>query len=91
MYYPTPHISAAPALSRASRSSRIFRFAAPIISRSRCLRCRLKYHPDKIQNPTAADIDKFHFLQIAYDVLSDTSVIISRSRCLRCRASRALS
>ncbi|KAJ6184629.1 Heat shock protein DnaJ N-terminal [Penicillium mononematosum] len=37
-------------------------------------RTALKYHPDKIQNPTAADIDKFHFLQIAYDVLSDTSV-----------------
>ncbi|KAJ5799748.1 uncharacterized protein N7518_001816 [Penicillium psychrosexuale] len=37
-------------------------------------RTALKYHPDKIKNPTAADIDKFHFLQIAYDVLSDTSV-----------------
>ncbi|KAF7593356.1 hypothetical protein BBP40_011646 [Aspergillus hancockii] len=34
----------------------------------------LKYHPDKIANPTAADIDKFHTLQIAYDVLSDPSV-----------------
>ncbi|KAJ5558406.1 Cell cycle control protein (Cwf23) [Penicillium sp. DV-2018c] len=37
-------------------------------------RTALKYHPDKIANPTAADIDKFHFLQIAYDVLSDQSV-----------------
>ncbi|KAJ5952126.1 Cell cycle control protein (Cwf23) [Penicillium vulpinum] len=37
-------------------------------------RTALKYHPDKIKNPTAADIDKFHFLQIAYDVLSDQSV-----------------
>ncbi|KAJ5690195.1 hypothetical protein N7462_004587 [Penicillium macrosclerotiorum] len=34
----------------------------------------LKYHPDKIANPTPADIDKFHVLQIAYDVLSDASV-----------------
>lgn len=34
----------------------------------------LKYHPDKIANPTPADIDKFHTLQIAYDVLSDPSV-----------------
>jgi DnaJ family protein C protein 17 len=37
-------------------------------------RTALKYHPDKIANPTAADIDKFHFLQIAYDVLSDPDV-----------------
>lgn len=37
-------------------------------------RTALKYHPDKIANPTAADIDKFHFLQIAYDVLSDADV-----------------
>ncbi|KAJ5587396.1 uncharacterized protein N7459_003161 [Penicillium hispanicum] len=37
-------------------------------------RTALKYHPDKIANPTAADIDKFHLLQIAYDVLSDPSV-----------------
>ncbi|KAB8073935.1 hypothetical protein BDV29DRAFT_131132 [Aspergillus leporis] len=34
----------------------------------------LKYHPDKIANPTPADIDKFHTLQIAYDVLSDPDV-----------------
>ncbi|KAI1917828.1 hypothetical protein LOZ58_005121 [Ophidiomyces ophidiicola] len=34
----------------------------------------LKYHPDKLQNPTPADIDKFHLLQIAYDVLSEPSV-----------------
>lgn len=37
-------------------------------------RAALKYHPDKIANPTAADIDKFHLLQIAYDVLSDPTV-----------------
>ncbi|KAJ5199912.1 Heat shock protein DnaJ [Penicillium cf. griseofulvum] len=37
-------------------------------------RTALKYHPDKIKNPTVADIDKFHVLQIAYDVLSDQSV-----------------
>ena len=37
-------------------------------------RTALKYHPDKIANPTQVDIDKFHFLQIAYDVLSDPSV-----------------
>lgn len=37
-------------------------------------RTALKYHPDKIANPTPADIDKFHTLQIAYDVLSDASV-----------------
>ncbi|WEW61067.1 hypothetical protein PRK78_006556 [Emydomyces testavorans] len=37
-------------------------------------RTALKYHPDKIQNPTPADIDKFHLLQIAYDVLSDPSI-----------------
>ncbi|KAJ5457897.1 hypothetical protein N7475_009285 [Penicillium sp. IBT 31633x] len=37
-------------------------------------RTALKYHPDKIANPTPADIDKFHILQIAYDVLSDQSV-----------------
>lgn len=34
----------------------------------------LKYHPDKIANPTTADIDKFHLLQIANDVLSDSSI-----------------
>lgn len=34
----------------------------------------LKYHPDKITNPTPADIDKFHLLQIANDVLSDASI-----------------
>ncbi|KAL1976564.1 hypothetical protein VTN31DRAFT_2846 [Thermomyces dupontii] len=37
-------------------------------------RAALKYHPDKIAHPTPADIDKFHLLQIAYDVLSDPSV-----------------
>lgn len=37
-------------------------------------RTALKYHPDKIANPTAADIDKFHTLQIAYDVLCDPDV-----------------
>ncbi|KAJ5152300.1 hypothetical protein N7492_010595 [Penicillium capsulatum] len=37
-------------------------------------RTALKYHPDKIKNPTQADIDKFHLLQIANDVLSDPSV-----------------
>lgn len=37
-------------------------------------RAALKYHPDKIANPTPADIDKFHLLQIAYDVLSDAAV-----------------
>ncbi|KAL1966824.1 hypothetical protein VTN77DRAFT_3789 [Rasamsonia byssochlamydoides] len=37
-------------------------------------RTALKYHPDKIANPTPADIEKFHLLQIAYDVLSDPSV-----------------
>ncbi|OKL61601.1 hypothetical protein UA08_03523 [Talaromyces atroroseus] len=37
-------------------------------------RTALKYHPDKISNPTPADIDKFHLLQIAYDVLSDPTV-----------------
>ncbi|KAF4217801.1 hypothetical protein CNMCM5878_005826 [Aspergillus fumigatiaffinis] len=37
-------------------------------------RTALKYHPDKIANPTQTDIDKFHLLQIAYDVLSDPSV-----------------
>ncbi|KAK2741113.1 hypothetical protein FQN55_008517 [Onygenales sp. PD_40] len=37
-------------------------------------RTALKYHPDKIANPTPADIDKFHLLQIAYDVLSDPSI-----------------
>lgn len=37
-------------------------------------RAALKYHPDKIANPTPADIDKFHLLQIGYDVLSDPSV-----------------
>ncbi|KAF7125381.1 hypothetical protein CNMCM5793_001559 [Aspergillus hiratsukae] len=36
-------------------------------------RTALKYHPDKIANPTQTDIDKFHQLQIAYDVLSDPS------------------
>jgi DnaJ family protein C protein 17 len=34
----------------------------------------LKYHPDKIANPTPADIEKFHLLQIANDVLSDASI-----------------
>ncbi|KAF3483443.1 pre-mRNA-splicing factor cwc23 [Arthroderma uncinatum] len=37
-------------------------------------RTALKYHPDKIVNPTPADIDKFHILQIAYDVLSEPAV-----------------
>lgn len=37
-------------------------------------RAALKYHPDKISNPTPADIDKFHLLQIANDVLSDPAV-----------------
>lgn len=37
-------------------------------------RTALKYHPDKITNPTPVDIDKFHLLQIAYDVLCDPSV-----------------
>ncbi|KKZ63639.1 hypothetical protein EMCG_02080 [[Emmonsia] crescens] len=37
-------------------------------------RTALKYHPDKITNPTPTDIDKFHLLQIAYDVLSDPSI-----------------
>ncbi|KAI9928219.1 hypothetical protein ASPWEDRAFT_447697 [Aspergillus wentii DTO 134E9] len=37
-------------------------------------RAALKYHPDKISNPTPADLDKFHLLQIAYDVLSDPTV-----------------
>jgi DnaJ family protein C protein 17 len=37
-------------------------------------RTALKYHPDKISNPTAADIDKFHLLQIANDVLSDPAI-----------------
>lgn len=37
-------------------------------------RTALKYHPDKIANPTQADIDKFHLLQIANDVLSDPAV-----------------
>jgi DnaJ family protein C protein 17 len=37
-------------------------------------RAALKYHPDKIANPKPADIDKFHLLQIAYDVLSDAAV-----------------
>ncbi|KAJ5160058.1 uncharacterized protein N7482_007062 [Penicillium canariense] len=37
-------------------------------------RTALKYHPDKIANPTAADIDKFHLLQIANDVLSEPAV-----------------
>ncbi|KAI9371784.1 hypothetical protein BJX61DRAFT_10286 [Aspergillus egyptiacus] len=37
-------------------------------------RTALKYHPDKITNPTQADIDKFHLLQIANDVLSDPAV-----------------
>ncbi|KAF9889594.1 hypothetical protein FE257_007102 [Aspergillus nanangensis] len=37
-------------------------------------RTALKYHPDKISNPTPDDIDKFHLLQIAYDVLSDMAV-----------------
>lgn len=37
-------------------------------------RTALKYHPDKISNPTTADIDKFHTLQIAHDVLTDPDV-----------------
>ncbi|KAL4802053.1 hypothetical protein BDV18DRAFT_147439 [Aspergillus unguis] len=37
-------------------------------------RTALKYHPDKITNPSQADIDKFHLLQIANDVLSDPAV-----------------
>lgn len=37
-------------------------------------RAALKYHPDKISNPSPADIDKFHLLQIAYDVISDPTV-----------------
>lgn len=37
-------------------------------------RTALKYHPDKIANPTPADLDKFHLLQIAYDVLSDPAI-----------------
>ncbi|KKK17755.1 cell cycle control protein [Aspergillus rambellii] len=37
-------------------------------------RTALKYHPDKITNPTQEDIDKFHLLQIANDVLSDPAV-----------------
>ncbi|CBF90282.1 hypothetical protein AN0059.2 [Aspergillus nidulans FGSC A4] len=37
-------------------------------------RTALKYHPDKITNPTQADIDRFHLLQIANDVLSDPAV-----------------
>ncbi|KAL4941055.1 hypothetical protein BDV06DRAFT_229896 [Aspergillus oleicola] len=37
-------------------------------------RTALKYHPDKITNPTQSDIDKFHLLQIANDVLSDPAV-----------------
>ncbi|EEP80135.1 predicted protein [Uncinocarpus reesii 1704] len=37
-------------------------------------RTALKYHPDKLQDPKPADIEKFHLLQIAYDVLSDPSI-----------------
>ncbi|KAI5283729.1 hypothetical protein KEM54_001902 [Ascosphaera aggregata] len=37
-------------------------------------RTALTCHPDKIANPTQADLDKFHLLQIAYDVLSEPSV-----------------
>ncbi|KAL4930840.1 putative cell cycle control protein (Cwf23) [Aspergillus undulatus] len=37
-------------------------------------RTALKYHPDKITNPTQPDIDKFHLLQIANDVLSEPAV-----------------
>ncbi len=33
----------------------------------------LKYHPDKVGNDPAA-VEKFHLLQIAYDVLSDPAV-----------------
>lgn len=34
-------------------------------------RTALKYHPDKISNPQPSDLEKFHLLQIAYDLLSD--------------------
>ncbi|KAJ5098514.1 hypothetical protein N7532_005515 [Penicillium argentinense] len=34
----------------------------------------LKFHPDKIQNPTPADIERFHLLQVAKDVLTDPAV-----------------
>ena len=37
-------------------------------------RAALKYHPDKITNPTPADIEKFHLVQVANDVLSDPTV-----------------
>lgn len=37
-------------------------------------RTALKYHPDKIAKPNQEDIDKFHLLQIAYDVLSEPSI-----------------
>ncbi|KAJ5678042.1 uncharacterized protein N7477_003675 [Penicillium maclennaniae] len=37
-------------------------------------RTALKYHPDKISNPSQSDFEKFHLLQIANDVLSDPSV-----------------
>jgi len=34
----------------------------------------LKYHPDKVGASDTAALDKFHLLQIAYDVLSDAGV-----------------
>lgn len=37
-------------------------------------RTALKYHPDKIASPTQQDLDKFHLLQIANDVLSDPAI-----------------
>ena len=37
-------------------------------------RAALKYHPDKITNATQADIEKFHLVQVANDVLSDPVV-----------------
>lgn len=34
----------------------------------------LKYHPDKVGPSDAAALEKFHLVQIAYDVLSDTAI-----------------